>query len=80
MLQGISLAWETIAIAIMVIIVIIVLSLIFRDQIMRLFEVDGRCGEGSYREYACSDEPLDDALHCFRSEQLCSEGYCCRVN
>ena len=79
MTRGISLAWETIALAILVVIVILVLSLIFREHIIRLLQLDGPCGQGSYGEYACFEEHQDDAFHCIRSTHLCAEGYCCRV-
>ena len=80
MRRGISLAFETIAVAIMVLIVIIVLSLIFREQIIKLLQLDGPCGQGMYQEYACYQEPPEGSLNCFQASRQCPDGdYCCMV-
>ena len=79
MTRGISLAWETIALAILVVLVVVVVSFIFREHVLRLLQLDGPCGHGTYREHECFEEPVEDALTCVRSAHLCAEGYCCRV-
>lgn len=84
--RGVSLALNTVGIAILVLVVVVVLGWIFFGYAAKLVGIEDECGKGLYSEYYCTDErPEDGFVHCFvTSHSVCTEvdedvqPLCCR--
>lgn len=88
MKRGVSLALNTVGIAILVLVVVLVLGFIFLGYAGRLVGLEDKCGDGMYAEYSCVEErPETGFPHCFyTSREMCAVGevgdgvrpLCCR--
>lgn len=93
MKRGVSLALNTVGIAILVLVVVLVLGFIFIGYITKLVGIEDPCGYGIYEEYACSASREGEGFtHCFvtkNTDRYCrvkvdgvdenAAVYCCRT-
>lgn len=75
--KGMSIALNTVGIAILVVVVVLVLGFIFFGYASKLFGIEDRCGEGVYEQYQCYPERPDGEgfAHCFvNPPDRCAQG------
>jgi hypothetical protein len=92
--RGVSLALNTVGIAIMVLIVVLVVGIIFFGYMNDVVQLRDQCGAGTLDAYSCVAERTEGGLtHCFptrNTERNClnkvigiddgNNVFCCRVN
>lgn len=85
--KGVSLALNSVGIAILVLVVVLVLGFIFFGFAARFMGIEDGCGEGTFDAYECHAERPGEG-HCFRTssdscaswqgDQADGTVFCCR--